>query len=81
MFKYKFIDPSHMDNLFEVIQVDNIAYKIIKIYINNSLHDKFKINDIIYFNGEVWFHFIQKRMKKKIDKIGCFDTHRSILVS
>ena len=36
MSNYKFVDPSHMDNLFEVIQIDNLTYKIIKIYKNNN---------------------------------------------
>ena len=73
MSKYKFVDPSHMDNLFKVIQVDNNAYKIIKIYKNNSLHDEFKINDIIYFDGGM-VSFYTKDNDEKMNKIECFTT-------
>ena len=73
MSKYKFVDTSHMDNLFKVIQVDNNAYKIIKIYKNNSLHDEFKINDIIYFDGGM-VSFYTKDNDEKMNKIECFTT-------
>jgi hypothetical protein len=73
MSNYKFVDPSHMDNLFEVIQIDNLTYKIIKIYKNNNLHDKFIVNDIIYF-GEGMISFYTKNNEGEIDKCECFTT-------
>jgi hypothetical protein len=72
MSEYKFVDLSHMKNFFEVIQLENNVYLIIKIYKNNS-NGKFKINDKIFFDGGM-ISFYTKNNNGEIDQIECFST-------
>lgn len=68
-----FIDPSHMDNFFEVIKIDNNSYKITEIHKNKGLPGIFKIGDTIYFNGGM-ISFHTKNIYGKIDQIECYPT-------
>lgn len=76
MSKYEYVDPNHMDNFFEVIQINATVlafeYKIIKIYKNLGT-GKFKPNDIIYFSGGM-LSFYTKNPDGKIDQGECFPT-------
>ena len=73
MFKYEFVCLSHINNFFEVIHLKNNMYNIIKIHKNEGLDGKFKINDIIYFDGGV-VKFYTKDTNDKINQIECFPT-------
>ena len=73
MSKYRFIDPDHMNNFFEVIKVNFNAYKIVKIYKNEGLSGKFNVDDIIYFD-EGMISFCTKNHDNKIDQCECFPT-------
>jgi hypothetical protein len=70
---YELIDPSHMNNFFELIKVNDNVYNIIKIYKNNGCNGKFKIGDVIYFEGGM-VSFCTKNIDGKIDEIECLKT-------
>jgi len=71
MSTYKFVDPLHMDNIFEVIQLDTLVYKIIHVHKNK--HKNFKIGDVIYLSGGM-LSFYTKTIDGHIDEGDCFTT-------
>jgi len=60
-------------NIFEVIQVENNVYKIIKIYKNEGVGGKFKPDDIIYLKKGM-ISFCTKNNNNQIDQIECCPT-------
>ena len=76
MSKYKWVDPDHMDNLFEVIKVDTNVYKIIKIYKNKGCDGKFKIDDMIYFSSGMISFYI----KNEVDEIKEIEVYPTVLI-
>jgi len=61
------IDPSHTLNLFKVIKINDIIYKIIEVIKNDM--GKFELNDILYLSGGI-ISYYTKDTDGKIDSIG-----------
>ena len=68
------IDVDEIDNLFELIEEGNNAYKIIYIHKHQRIHDKFNVGDIIYMDYGMVSFYTKTETNGKLDKIAIYPT-------